>query len=36
MFGSGVGEDGQDVFFKEGFGDGRGFVAGVHDEFFRF
>ena len=35
-FGSSVGEDGQDVFFKEGFGDGRGFVAGVHDEFFRF
>lgn len=36
VFGPGVGEDGQDVFFKEGFGDGRGFVAGVHDEFFRF
>lgn len=33
-FGSGVGKDGEDVFFEEGFGNGRGFVAGVHDEFF--
>lgn len=36
VFGPDVGEDGQDVFFEEGFGDGWGFVAGIQDEFFRF